>query len=89
MALRSKVGLQPLKSEIPTELFSLESLSSKSGCWEVLLLMCEGFLLLFWFEFFSFSVLVIQNSGPYFVKKLKEISGGFYSPDNRNVLLLV
>lgn len=53
MALRSKVGLEPLKSEIPTELFSLESLLSKMGCCGVLLLMCEGFLL-FGVFFFSF-----------------------------------
>jgi len=32
MALRSKVGLEPLKSKLPTELFSLESLPSKMGC---------------------------------------------------------
>lgn len=55
MALRSKVGLEPLKSEIPTEPFSLESLSSKMGCYGVLLLSvyegffyCLFFLFLFW-----------------------------------------
>lgn len=52
MALRSKVGLEPLKSEIPTEPFSLESLSSKMGCHGVLLLsVYEGFFIVCFFFF--------------------------------------
>lgn len=70
MALKSKVGLELLKSEIPAEQFILESLlSEKDYCRVPVLQVCEGFsLCFFFFLFFNFGNAMFR---PLFCKGMK------------------